>query len=130
MRTAKESAAAAKGKVRVRVLGTTKLVALLLSSRPPLASDDAGAGTEEEAPTAIDGDTAGVSCAVFDSFEAHDGALRTYARSLRKRRGHDAGRRRRRPDGFSAPFAEKTWHRVVLAEHLRLLLERPVCVYM
>ena len=38
--------------------------------------------------------------------------------------GHSRALLRRRPDGFSAPFAEKTWHRVLLAEKLRRLLQR------
>jgi hypothetical protein len=116
---AKESASNANPAARVRVLGINKLVALLLASRPPplLSIDCAPAQTSGTFTQHVD---------AFEGFGQRDVALREYATSLCKRRPHEAGRRKRRPDGFSPPFAEKTWHRVVMAEHLRLLLLRPV----
>lgn len=118
---AKERAIESNRAARVRVLGIDKLVALLLSSRPPPHLAASGKCAPAEASGAC-----AQHRAVLEGFGQRDGALREYTASLRKRRPHDAGRHRRRPGGFSVPFAEKTWHRVVLAEHLRLLLLRPV----
>ena len=55
-------------------------------------------------------------------YNQFDASLRKFAATLRKRRHHER-RRRRKQDGYSAPFAERTWHRVVLSEQLRRLVK-------
>lgn len=103
----KTFAQASEGRLRVRVLSTCRLVGLLLLAD---REDAAARAREELAP-------------LPDRFERSARALGHFLASQRKRRRHEHLRRaRRRPDGYSAPHAEKTWQRVVLAEALRRLL--------
>ena len=108
---------------RLRLLGTRKFVSLLMH-----ATDDAveiGSPVEVESPErklaqqSSEADEAVV--AIASGFERGETSVRRFAQTQRKLRRHER-RRRRRPDGYSAPYAERTWHRVVMSEKLRRLL--------
>lgn len=94
---------------RLRLLGTRKFVSLLMHASPPHAYENVGAEAH--------------GCEIASAFERSETSVRRFALTLRKRRMHER-RRRRRPDGFSAPYAERTWHRVMMSEKLRRLLEK------
>ena len=92
---------------RLRLLGTRKFVSLLMHSSPGREEGE-GAGSRD-------------GCEIAFAYERGETSVRRFALTLRKRRMHER-RRRRRPDGFSAPYAERTWHRVIMSEKLRRLL--------
>ena len=92
---------------KLRLLGTRKFASLLLHAAQ--RDDEESRGDR----------------ALADSFERGDASVRKFAASQRKKRRHEGKRRAARyarSGGFSNAFAEKTWHRVVLAEKLRRLL--------
>ena len=104
---------AAHGKLRF--LGTRKFASLLLHA----ANDEKVANAASEETVAADSS----SSAIAHGYERCDKSVRAFAATQRKKRWHESKRRRvRAPDGFVAPFAERTWHRVVLAEKMRRLL--------
>ena len=105
-----KSAAAASGTAQgnLRLLGTRKFASLLLHAADGGAPDSTAADGHEDR-------------AIATSYDRGAASLRLFAASLRKHRRHER-RRRRKPDGYAAPFAERTWHRVVLAERFRRLL--------
>ena len=90
---------------RLKLLGTRKFVSLLFH---------AASSSSEAQQTAL-----------RDEYAYSEEALQRFARSQRKHRRHERLRRRsRRPDGFSAPSAERTWVRVAMAEKLRRLITK------
>ena len=103
-----EAAASAAGssKRRLRFIGAAKLVSLLMANREGLGEEELIIGAEADP--------------VGHAFARCDGDLRRWVLSRRKLRRHE--RLRSPQDGLGASFAEKTWHRVVLAEKLRRLL--------
>ena len=100
---------------KLRFLGTRKFASLLLHA----ANDEKVANAASEETAAADSS----SSAIAHGYERCDKSVRAFAATQRKKRWHESKRRRvRAPDGFVAPFAERTWHRVVLAEKMRRLL--------
>ena len=105
----------------LKLCGTRKFVALLLHGEERSGGEP---GSAEEADAAADtvdeGDAHLGLCAEFERGEA---ALRAFTASMRPKRRHERLRKKlRRLDGYNAPNAEKTWHRVLLTEKLRRLL--------
>jgi len=137
----------------LRVMGTTKLVSLLMYARKDPKpnrhdgesendeNDSKRTGTARQSsvahPTASELSTSEPPSAsepppafeplspMLAEFQRANADVKRFAASQRNRRRHER-KRRRRPDGFSAPFAEKTWHRVLLADKWRRLLEDEV----
>ena len=100
---------------KLRFLGSRKFASLLLHA----ANDEKVADAASEETAAADSS----SSAIAHGYERCDKSVRAFAATQRKKRWHESKRRRvRAPDGFVAPFAERTWHRVVLAEKMRRLL--------
>lgn len=103
---------------RLRFFGTRKFVSLLFHS---VARDAQQQSIGDEAA----GDDQRDEHAIAAGFVRSEQKLRKFALTQRKLRAHER-RRRRRPDGYAAPSAERTWVRVAMAERLRrLIVEQP-----
>jgi hypothetical protein len=100
---------------RLRLLGTRKFVALLLH----------GAEDETVAGAAASADSPGAAPAVLPKeYALSDASVRQFASSLRPVRPHERRRQRERASSSGAPYAERTWQRVLMAEKLRRSLAK------
>lgn len=107
---------------RLRFFGTRKFVSLLFHS---VARDGASDARQQSIGNEAAGDDQRDEHAIAAGFVRSEQKLRKFALTQRKLRAHER-RRRRRPDGYAAPSAERTWVRVAMAERLRrLIMEQP-----
>ena len=110
-----EAAESGAAQGRLRLLGTRKFVALLLH----------GAEDETVAGAAASADSAGAAPAVLPKeYAQSDASVRQFASSLRPVRPHERRRQRERASSSGAPYAERTWQRVLMAEKLRRSLAK------
>lgn len=112
-------AAAAGTPVRVHPLTSTRMVNMLLGSNYA-RSLQVVEGEEEMA--AVASDAVRDESPHVSSYRAHDAALREHAAAARRGRRHER-KRARVHEGQWQPIAEKTWHRVLLAESLRRMVD-------
>ena len=114
-----EAAESGAAQGRLRLLGTRKFVALLLH----------GAEDETVAGAAASADSPGAAPAVLPKeYALSDASVRQFASSLRPVRPHERRRQRERASSRAsssgAPYAERTWQRVLMAEKLRRSLAK------
>ena len=111
---------------RLRFFGTRKFVSLLFHAAPSKQLANVEAQRITAAPPETEGDPPNADNDPFaQSFVRSEKVLKAFALTQRKLRAHER-RRRRRPDGFAAPSAERTWVRVAMSERLRrLVVQQP-----
>ena len=103
-------------KGQLRLLGTRKFASLLLHAADSPISRQLQ--TDDNRSLSLN---PGQSIAF--RYQRGESAMRKFTATQHKRRRHEHKRRRVVSSaGFAAPFAEKSWHRIVMAEKLRRLL--------
>ena len=119
-RTKHEAGATGAPKGALKLLGTRKFVALLFNGAAADADNDGGSSAAGGGSRAV---IAPEQAIARDEYARSDASVRAFASSLRTLRRHERRRRRQPTSPFSAsfvaPYSERTWQRVLMAEKLR-----------